>query len=248
MEHKNEKIDGAEIAVSENKFLKWLDNYWYHYKWVTLIVAFFLFVGIFGLVQCSTRETADVTVTFAGGYSMNTSQKNSLTTALSLLVPKADKDGETVTVLVPDYPVFSDEEIRELCTDEDGNFSISAYENLRQQCVKNVNTFGDYIMTGECAVYLVRESVYKAQNMDTIAAPLSDYFSEIPKGAHDAYAVRFGDTEFYQYYEALHFIPADTLLVLTKPLIYGSTHQEEYYAQCEALFLAILNFKAPTNT
>ena len=247
MRDHEEKIDGAEIAVTKNKFLSWLDNFWYHYKWPALIIAFFIIVGVFGFVQCSTRETGDVNVVFAGGYSMNASQKTTLSSALSLLVPKEGKEGETVTAVVPDYPVFSDEEIRAMFTDENGNFSLSAYENLRQQCVQNMNTLGDYIMTGECSIYLVRESVYQAKNLSALAVPLSQHFQTIPNGAHDEYAVRIGDTEFYKYYEALHFIPADTLIVLTKPYIYGASSQPETYAQSEALFLAILNFKAPTS-
>ena len=40
-----------------SKFLKWLDNYWYHYKWHTIIVAFFLIIGIISTVQIFNRET-----------------------------------------------------------------------------------------------------------------------------------------------------------------------------------------------
>lgn len=244
-ERKDEKKDGAEIAVSQSRFLSWLDNFWYHYSLYVLIIAFFLFVAIFGFVQCSTKENGDITVTFSGGYSMNASQKSMLINALSGLVPKEGKEGETVTVLIPEYPVFSDEEIRALFTDEDGNFSAVAYENMRQQCVQNRNDFGDYVMTGDCSLYLVRESVYQEQNLASLAVPLTDYFQTAPTGAFDDYAVRLGDTAFYQYYEALHFLPADTLIVLTKPYIYGSSSQKSYYEQSEALFLAILNFQMP---
>ena len=62
MKQQDEKITPGEVVI-ENKFIKWLDNFWYHYKWPTIIVAFFLFVGVVCFAQCSTRATGDLTVT-----------------------------------------------------------------------------------------------------------------------------------------------------------------------------------------
>ena len=39
-----------------SKVLKWLDNFWYHYKWVAIIVTFFLVLGIILIVQLVSRE------------------------------------------------------------------------------------------------------------------------------------------------------------------------------------------------
>ena len=32
----------AEFHYEQKKIIKWLDNYWYHYKWTTIITAFFV--------------------------------------------------------------------------------------------------------------------------------------------------------------------------------------------------------------
>ena len=249
MSEREEKQDAREIAVKKGKFLSWLDNYWYHYKWHTVVVAFVLTVCLFCFGQCVRRETGDVTVAYVGGYSMNTTQRNSFIQSLSILVPKAETEDETVTVLLSDYVVFSDEELRVMFTDpETGDFAVSAYESMRQQCVQNMRNFGDYVMTGECGLYFVRESVYKEQNLKTLAAPLSDYCDIMPECAYDEYAIRLSDTAFYRYYEAIQFLPEDTLVVLTKPYIYGSTSDENVYSQFEQIFLAILAFQPPANS
>ena len=43
-------------------FKEKLANYWYYYKWHTIIGAFILFVLAFGFAQCATKESPDYTV------------------------------------------------------------------------------------------------------------------------------------------------------------------------------------------
>ena len=59
----------------------------------------------------------------------------------------------------------------------------------------------------------------------------------------DACAVRLADTAFYQYYELLQKLPEDTLLVLAKKTVVGSTSKEDAYNLNKQLFLDILNFE-----
>ena len=39
-EENSTRLEDKDIAVEKGKFLKWLDNYWYHYKWVTIGAVF----------------------------------------------------------------------------------------------------------------------------------------------------------------------------------------------------------------
>ena len=49
----DDKREAPEITP-QSKVLRWLDNFWYHYKWPTIIIAFFLIVGIVGFTQCTS--------------------------------------------------------------------------------------------------------------------------------------------------------------------------------------------------
>lgn len=40
-------------------FKQKIENYWYHYKWHTIIIVFFIITGLVCLVQCSTKEQPD---------------------------------------------------------------------------------------------------------------------------------------------------------------------------------------------
>ena len=37
--HREDKREAGEIVVN-NRFLTWLDNFWYHYKWHVIVSAF----------------------------------------------------------------------------------------------------------------------------------------------------------------------------------------------------------------
>ena len=243
MKDRYEKQEARGIVV-ENRFLKWLDNFWYHYKWPTLVIAFFLFVGTVCFVQCSTREGFDLSVAYAGGFSPTQEQASRINEVFSAIAPP-DKEGEAPVVRVNTYTVFTEEEARALCTDEDGNFSTYAFNQTKQTTKNNLDQFGTYTKTGEAAVWLVSEYVYETLNLSKIAAPLSDLYEVPPAGAYDAYAVRLCDTELYRYYDALKVLPEDTLIVMPHTLVWGKSSNEEHYREFQALHRAIIEFKAP---
>ena len=225
--HQEDKREAGEIVVN-NRFLTWLDNFWYHYKWHVLVSAFFLLICVICFAQCSTRETGDVTVTFAGGYSMTAEEQATLKTTLNAVAP-ARKEGEgTLSTMLSTYSIFTEEELCALFTDEE-----------------QLETFSSFVKTGESSILLVSPEVYEVQNLDYLAVPLSELFDTLPNGAYDAYAIRLADTEFYQYYEAIQFLPEDTLIVMLQPmLLWGQSSDEEKYDTFLAMYYAIVNAKA----
>ena len=58
-----EKYEGSEIV---SPFMKKLDNFWYHYKWHSLIALFFVLVITVCSVQMCTREEYDIHILYAG--------------------------------------------------------------------------------------------------------------------------------------------------------------------------------------
>ena len=242
--HQEDKREAGEIVVN-NRFLTWLDNFWYHYKWHVLVSAFFLLICVICFAQCSTRETGDVTVTFAGGYSMTAEEQATLKTTLNAVAP-ARKEGEgTLSTMLSTYSIFTEEELRALFTDEEGNFDNYAFQTAKGQSAEQLETFSSFVKTGESSILLVSPEVYEVQNLDYLAVPLSELFDTLPNGAYDAYAIRLADTEFYQYYEAIQFLPEDTLIVMLQPmLLWGQSSDAEKYDTFLAMYYAIVNAKA----
>ncbi|MBE6589223.1 MAG: hypothetical protein E7643_03510 [Ruminococcaceae bacterium] len=256
-EYRNDKEAAGEIAV-RNKFVAWLDNFWYHYKWYVIVIAFFVLVFTVCFVQCVQKEDVDVPVVFAGAYAAASEEdyrwteekRNEIEEILEGLLEKSGVPGQSVGFLT--YDVFTEEELRDKATEkptnenETGEFSNSYYNTLKQNNLSEINSLTSYMGTGECSIYFVSEYVYTEKGMKNEMMPLSRVFGEeIPVGAYDECAVRLGDTELYQYYDAIRMMPADTLIVLRPAWVMGASSDAETYADYTALYRAIVEFKAP---
>ena len=57
-EERNEEKLSGDVKVT-SPFLTKLENFWYHYKWTTIIVSFFAFEGITDLTQFSKHLLSD---------------------------------------------------------------------------------------------------------------------------------------------------------------------------------------------
>ena len=242
---REEKLSGENISIRHPIFL-WFENLWYHYKWTILLVAFFLFVGIVCFAQCATTPHKDIYITFGGSHTMTSEELEAVERVFGDLSKSAMPESHPA-VGIASYPFYTEDELRTLFTDpETGDFNVASYNTAKGQNADRLKELSSYMMTGECSIWLVNTSVYEAQHMsEKLAVPLTDVFETTPTGAYDAYAIRLGDTAFYQYYEALQVLPADTLIVLTYPYFMGASSNEQTYAQFKALYRAIIEFEAP---
>ena len=240
-----EKEEAGEVVI-QNRFIKWLDNFWYHNRWIIIICAIFLFAFVVCIVQCAGRKISDTYVTVAGGFTVSDKDLAALEEILNDLAGDLDKK-DPVSVGVLSYTFYSEEELRALFTDDDG-FDNEGYNRARQPNAERFSNLSDYVMTGECSIWFVSEAVYNELDMTKkLAVPLKSTFGKEIAGAYDAYAIRLGDTAFYQYYrEKLDFLPEDTLIVLTNPnAVWGASANEKKYAKVIAIYRAIIEFKSP---
>lgn len=241
-----EKIPEEQAKIQKNRFLLWLENYWYHYKWHTIIALFFAFTLLFCLAQCIGRKEPDLLVVAAGDIAFqNTDERDAFVAALETRSPAKKKKSGKQSVQLSHYTIFSPEQMKELSTDGEGNYSPATYASLQANTQTEYDAFTSFRMTGECSLYLVSDYIYENSNLKEYAVPLSELFETMPEGALDDYSVRFSDTAFYRYYAACRVIPEDFRLVLVKPLVVGKASNEENYAGFRELFVAILSFVAP---
>ena len=118
-----DKIVAAEIKEN-SKFLKWLDNYWYHYKIPTIIVSFIVIVLLICTLQmCSTDDNQDITVLYSGPFLMTGSEHAEVCNVLNYIMPADfNGDGRKYTELIT-YQVASEQQLKDMAaeTDENGN-------------------------------------------------------------------------------------------------------------------------------
>ena len=59
------------MSFKETKIYKWFDNFWYHYKWIAIVVSIFAVFIIVSTVQMAIKEDGDIYVMYAGPAVIN---------------------------------------------------------------------------------------------------------------------------------------------------------------------------------
>ena len=227
-----EKIQSADIKV-QGKFLTWLDNYWYHYKWVTIVVAFFIIVFSVCTLQMCSKEKTDIVVVYAGGAFVSAERAENVKAVIDAVMPR-DFDGDGVkNANLVRYEIYSADQIKtiEAATDANGehgyvdrSYNSSNYEN-----------FCNYIQTGDASVCLVEPWLYDELMAANRVMNIDGVLGYIPEGS-DGYGVRLGDLEVYGSYASLRVLPEDTVVCILRPLVVGNSSDEEYYKnECDML-------------
>lgn len=240
-DHIEIKPNGDEIDfTSESKLLKWWDNYWYHYKWHTLIGAFIIILTIFIVSQQVNDPKQDTMIAYCGSYGFLAEETEDLREALNRIMPEDfDGNGEKYTEIVR-YQFYSEKELQADKDANDGMGTVNLAFNAKQ-----LSDFNSFMSFGECSVYLLSEEMYlyvKA-NKSELLKPLADILGEAPAKAYDEYAIRLKDTPYYAMEPALRVLPEDTLICMTAPYHIGSSSDPETYANSTAMFSAIVTGK-----
>lgn len=224
---KEEKQYTEGIATRDNKFLLWLDNYWYHYKWVTIVVAFLVIVFSICIIQACTAKAGDIKLTYAGRVPLKDSDKAAIEGVFSKKLPDEFSDGATAEML--SFYILSKEQIeaaeKETYADGDRVYIDRAFNSSEKE------NFDSHLQTGASSILLVDPWLYEelVGNNDSteVIKPLSDVFGKTPQGALDDYGIRLGDTKIYNDNPELKVLPEDTVVCLFEKRLWQKEKEYE---------------------
>lgn len=226
------------------KIIKWLDNYWYHYKWVTIVAIFLVLVIGIGIFQMCTKEDYDIDVLYTGPAILNADQKRDLAAAFASVMSDDYNDDGEKTVMINDITVLSDDQLEEKKAEAaaESDWVYYDYKN-RENAINNVTTL---ITTGETVICLMDDYMYQKYKSQNAFLPLSDLFESVPEYALDEYSVYLSDTPFGKYFSACMALPADTLLCIRRPSVLSSGSSkkaaEAQYQLCVETFKCLFTF------
>ena len=63
-----EKLNTGDPVIVKSGFFAWLDNFWYHYKWHSLIALFLVFAITVCTLQMCDKESYDIHILYAGNH------------------------------------------------------------------------------------------------------------------------------------------------------------------------------------
>lgn len=205
-----EKHDAHEVA-EQSKFLRWLDNFWFHYKWQTIAVLLVVILLAVTLPQCGKSRGEGITVTFAGGYAMSNEEQTGLKNVL-LTVDDAAR------ITLGQYSIFTEEEIVANNTHKDPKTGEEKVDltgkNLdRGNNQDRIRTLQNYLMTGDCGIWIVSPYVFE------------NWFDGKIQVVSD---LRLGDLPIYAEYGGMRFLSADCRVILTRSVL-GETKQDKTF-------------------
>lgn len=246
---KDEKQKAGEISL-RSPFLKKLDNYFYHYKWHTIIALFLVVVLLVCCLQTCTKEPYDVEIMYAGPKNLNDKQ-----TVLDIQNAFAgfstDKNGDGVkTVRLVSYWVNEKYYGGDDAEDEAINGADVAY--FASTSYTNEKAYHDEIMAGNLSICLVSPylfyQVHKEggfMRIDEIFPDIDDsYYHVSEEGVVNHYAIRLSKTPLYEL-PGLSTLPEDTILCLRKPAYHllNASRLEEQHENSKEVFLTALRYK-----
>lgn len=217
-----EKHEAHEVKLTErSRFWKWLDNFWFHYKWQTIGVLAVVILLAVTLPQCARGDDAGITVTFAGGYGMNNSEQAALKAAMA-------ERAEAVRLTLGQYSIYTEDEITQRNTYPDPVTGEDKLDVAGKNADRGVNqdrikTLQSYLMVGDCGIWIVSPYVYES------------FFEGRIQITADC---RLGDTALYSENAELHFLSAELRVVLTRS-VFGETAKDSEYEQIRQAYEAL---------
>lgn len=208
------------------KYKLWFENYWYHYKYHTLLTLLALITCIVGLSQCSVSEEYDMYVSYAGPKNLYSDDIENGERALeSVLDTDFSGDGK-VNVSFNRFFYMSPDEVRE-AKENDPAFSV-----LDQSVA--LDSFKREFEAGDTVIWLVSPALYEEYSKKDMWVSMLEVLdadawrsltARIPEDSYDQYSVKLCETRFGQVF--FSELPEDTLLCMRRKANFAAVMGEE---------------------
>ena len=234
--------------VAKRGFSVWLDNFWYHYKWQTIIAIFAIVIVTVCTLQMCDKESYDSYILYAGDKEISrTGKDGDITTeyetflaSLSRIAP--DRDGNGVkNVSLKDLFLLTSSQLEEAekLEDKEVNYVL---QNNNMEMFSTTITYSDYFLC-----FLSKELYEENKTIDGISVfeNLTSSVSGSSAVLYDDFALLLSSTAFYSL-PGICELPEDTVVCVraVSPLasqFNGEKSQKHHDAAMEA-FKNIVNY------
>ena len=226
------------------KIIKWLDNFWYHNKWLVIIGVFFAVAVIIMTTQFITRDKYDAMILYTGPRIPTANQTLDIQSAFEdVMIKEYDNNGKKEVSLNSLF-LMTDEQLKDdrYTHDEVGNplyINTGDMVNTKQQ-------FTTQIFVGEALICLLDPAWYDLVAKQDAFVPLDELIDKVPDNAYDECALYLRDTGFGQYFTALNALPEDTLICFRRMSstsgLKDEKEESKRYEYNKQYFIDILKF------
>lgn len=142
-----DKIGGGEELRPQSPLLKKLENFWYHYKWHTILSVFALVVALVCILQMCGRDRVDLQLLYGGSMALEGEQIQKMESTMCGLIDDYDQNGERKVSLHQYYVLAG--------SDREG-----ASAGQLQYSSENRSAFDTEMQAGEAMFCLLSSELY----------------------------------------------------------------------------------------
>ena len=245
------KTEESSEAVYTPSLGERLENFWYHYKWHSLVALFLVFTVLICSFQMCERDSYDIYITYAGGKEISrvssggdVSEYSGFLSSFASLGCDYDGDGES-KVAFSSLFIPSDEEIERTEAELGYEVNYTLMENDKKVLSDRMVMLSDDYYICFFAPHIYEQ--YKTVSGVSMFVSLSGY---LPEGSeaelYASDAVRLSSLDLYEL-PALSSLPEDTLICLrAKSAIsshFNSSATDEAYRRAEDYLRKLLSYE-----
>ncbi len=220
--NESQEFESPAAQTKGKKFRAWLDNFFYYYKWHTIIAALLVFTVTICSVQMCEKESYDVYIVYAGGYNVSKLKTDSneaefvtLSRSLARAASDYNEDGavkvsiDTLFMLTADEIAKVNAELKEQGSDSEVQTSLVS---------ENFKTMNDRMLYSEYYVCLMSEEIFKhydakAENMFTNLEKYVNAGTDVRYLEDNKCAIYLNSTGMKNL-PVLNDLPSDTVITL----------------------------------
>lgn len=228
---------------------KWLENYWYHYKWHTLIVAFFVvMLTVMGVQMCS-REDNDIYIIYAGPTILSDAKRLEVADAFQQIMPK-DYDGDgKKSVDFMDLILMDHDQLKQAYKDGANQYFLN--ETTVEQAKETLSV---QAMAGDYVIFLIDKAWYSDLHNAMAFVPFTEleelgFTLSANARKYDDCSYYLNSLDFAKFFNCFDGFPDDTLVCVrrmtTAASIKGQKKTKAAYDRHMDYYQALISFKLP---
>jgi len=229
----------------KSAFRLFIENYWYHYKWHTIITLFVVAVLAVGIFQMVAKDDTDIGVIYAGPQILSDRDLTEMEKAFNDIVHSDFTDDGKIVSNILNVVIMSDEQIEDAKEQAALESSVLFYsEQYRKEAKEQLNI---QMMSGDSVICLFDRYAFDHVGKEAFLT-LESVLGYKPDYAQDEYTVFLKDTEFAKHYKIFELLPPDTLLCIRKKTVIssfnGKKNEEQRHEYHKTVFKSLFEFDA----